>query len=102
MNTTQPPPLWERAWNLAQAVAAYVGDGCQQVSKAEYEHRLTICHACPERSDTVCLKCGCIMPLKAKMRVMECPLGRWPRSGEMNPEGGSATTGKDDASAPGN
>src|SRR5262245_23885988 len=78
MNPTIPPPLWQRAWNLTQAVAAYVSDGCQSVTPDEYRNRLTICQSCPERSDNMCLKCGCYLPIKATVRAAECPLARWP------------------------
>jgi hypothetical protein len=41
--------------------------------------RLSICETCPELLQLTkqCKKCGCIMPLKAKLRKAECPIGKW-------------------------
>lgn len=41
--------------------------------------RLDICKKCPELIDLTkqCKKCGCIMPLKVKLKEASCPLGKW-------------------------
>jgi len=73
------PPGWlQRGWNLASSLAAFTADACKTVSKVEYEARLNICDACPERQGNKCLKCGCRLSLKAQGRAFQCPLGRWP------------------------
>lgn len=43
------------------------------------KQRLTICKECPEliQSTTQCKQCGCIMSLKTRLEVAECPLGKW-------------------------
>src|SRR5258708_47825 len=77
MEPAQPPNLAERAWNLTCALATFVADGCQSVSAEEYAARLEICNTCPQRSENLCLMCGCYLPLKAQGRAMQCPLGKW-------------------------
>ena len=67
-----------RVWNFARAVTTHVGGGCQSVSTEEYAARLTVCETCPDRSENVCLQCGCDISLKAHWRAMQCPLNKWP------------------------
>jgi hypothetical protein len=41
--------------------------------------RLDICEECPELIGLTkqCKQCGCLMPLKVKLKNAECPLGKW-------------------------
>jgi hypothetical protein len=43
------------------------------------EERYSICQACPEliKLTKQCKKCGCFMAVKSKMKLAECPLGKW-------------------------
>lgn len=43
------------------------------------DKRMEICRACPEflKLTNRCNKCGCVMPLKTKIRQAECPIGKW-------------------------
>lgn len=43
------------------------------------KNRLDICMSCPELISITnqCKKCGCIMPLKVKLKEAVCPLGKW-------------------------
>lgn len=68
----------QRAWNLAQSVAAFVADGCHTVSGAQYAERLNICQTCDSRQENICLACGCYLPIKAQWRAVGCPLAKWP------------------------
>lgn len=70
--------LVEQLWNLATAVKDFVADGLQTVSGEEYAARLEICESCHQRSENVCQACGCYLTLKARGRVFECPLNKWP------------------------
>jgi hypothetical protein len=72
------PPLHRQAWNLAQALADFLADGCQTVTAEQYRERLEICDACPARRGNRCLVCGCRLSLKARGRVFRCPQGHWP------------------------
>lgn len=58
------------------------------VEPSLHQQRLGICEQCPEyttvkipfTSDTKvhqCLKCGCVMELKTRVKWMKCPLGKW-------------------------
>jgi hypothetical protein len=41
--------------------------------------RYTICRECPELLGITkqCKQCGCMMPLKVKLKEAECPIGKW-------------------------
>lgn len=41
--------------------------------------RYTVCLECPELLSITkqCKQCGCMMPLKVKLKAAECPLGKW-------------------------
>lgn len=43
------------------------------------EYRMSICTSCIEFIDLTkqCKKCGCIMPLKTKLKNASCPIGKW-------------------------
>lgn len=42
------------------------------------QRRLATCGACPHLSGIkVCTQCGCIVPLKVRLRGSECPLQFW-------------------------
>lgn len=47
-------------------------------TRAEADLRLSICRQCDKLSAlNVCSMCGCFMPVKVKLRAVECPLRRW-------------------------
>ncbi len=72
------PPLSRQVWNLTQALADFVVDGCRTVSPEEYRQRLEICDTCNRRRGGRCLVCGCRLSLKARGRAFRCPLHKWP------------------------
>jgi hypothetical protein len=42
------------------------------------QERYAICKQCPQLSAIkTCKECGCIMPVKVKLRHSECPIGKW-------------------------
>jgi len=41
------------------------------------ERRIAICNACPEYRMFICGKCGCMMPIKTRLRGASCPLNKW-------------------------
>jgi hypothetical protein len=75
---TEPPAFIDRVWNFAKAVALHVAGGCLSVSTEEYAGRLRACEGCSDRSENVCLQCGCYITIKAHWREMQCPLNKWP------------------------
>jgi len=75
------PPVHRQVWNLAQALADFVADGCKTLTEPAYRRRLEICDACDQRRGNRCLKCGCRLSLKARGRAFRCPLDRWPDTG---------------------
>jgi hypothetical protein len=74
----QPLGLAQRAWNLAESLAAFIADGLQTVTKEQYQQRLEICDQCDRREGGMCLECGCLLAIKARIRVSHCPLEKWP------------------------
>jgi hypothetical protein len=81
-DANSPPPMTQRAWNLAESLTAFVADGLRLVSRGEYQSRLQICEECTYRTDSTCTKCGCIIALKARGRAFQCPEGLWPPDGK--------------------
>ncbi len=48
------------------------------VTGEEYESRFSVCLGCPHLTDGGrCVKCGCVMSLKANISAAECPVGKW-------------------------
>lgn len=43
------------------------------------ELRFGICKGCEflTQNTNQCIKCGCLMHLKTKLKVAECPIGKW-------------------------
>tara|TARA_R100000781_G_C4032550_1_gene111105 strand:+ start:181 stop:582 length:402 start_codon:yes stop_codon:yes gene_type:complete len=46
--------------------------------------RMEVCRDCEFyfKPTGTCKKCGCFMRIKASISVMECPIGRWKKTGE--------------------
>ncbi len=72
------PSLVRRGRNFAQAATDFVADGCRTLEDKDYQLRLIICKTCESRNGDYCRECGCKLSLKAKGRVFQCPLGKWP------------------------
>jgi hypothetical protein len=41
------------------------------------EERLKVCKDCKEYKKPLCMKCGCIMPIKAQLNFADCPQNKW-------------------------
>lgn len=43
------------------------------------DKRYDMCLKCPEliKITKQCKQCGCVMPLKTKLKEARCPLGKW-------------------------
>lgn len=65
-----------RPWDL-------INPNVEQVSDEVQKTRYDICLSCPEliKLTKQCKKCGCVMPLKTKLKHAECPIGKWSRDG---------------------
>lgn len=61
-----------RPWDLLNPNVEHAADEQQKA-------RMDICNSCPELIplSKQCKKCGCIMPLKTKLKAATCPLGKW-------------------------
>mgnify|MGYP006268163045 CR=1 FL=1 len=51
----------------------------EHLSDEDAKKRMDICLSCPELINVTkqCKKCGCIMPLKTKLKPATCPIGKW-------------------------
>lgn len=45
--------------------------------EVQLNNRKMLCHNCEYLKVEVCIKCGCIMPLKWKLELASCPVGKW-------------------------
>jgi hypothetical protein len=54
----------------------------EHADEALQTRRMTICNACPHLLNITkqCKKCGCIMPLKTKLNLAECPIQKWEKN----------------------
>jgi hypothetical protein len=86
------PPIQEMTKSLIKAVAEEVNSVTKKeppVSVEERERRLNICKSCEfftpnieelpekERKRQRCVKCGCFMKFKARLRSQHCPIEKW-------------------------
>lgn len=54
----------------------------KEVSNQRYE----ICNSCDKlNSAKFCTECGCFMPLKTRLPGVDCPLGKWSPSDQIDP-----------------
>lgn len=49
------------------------------VTDAQYLERINTCVSCEHyiQAISACKRCGCVMPLKAKLRFAKCPERKW-------------------------
>jgi hypothetical protein len=61
-----------RPWDL-------LNPAVENCTDTEQKTRMDICNGCPELIDLTkqCKKCGCIMPLKTRLKKAVCPIGKW-------------------------
>jgi hypothetical protein len=77
------PSLMVQAGNamgaLSRAAGQLLSGNALLVSPKELDRRLAICRACDQYKDMRCLKCGCVVALKAKLEseTGQCPLKKW-------------------------
>jgi hypothetical protein len=77
------PPIEKQVKNFAESLVKIVQSGFEIVTQEEETERLGICSTCEFlNKDWRCCKCGCFMTIKAKLKVMDCPEGKWPKPKE--------------------
>ena len=76
-SSVSPPSLAQRGLNAAEAALRFVSDGMQTASKNEQSERAAICGICPLNENGICNGCGCIISLKIRARLEQCPAGKW-------------------------
>ena len=76
------PKLGTMAYNFAKAItdeAKSIVSGDDPINQEEIFNRISICNSCEFfiKEDGRCVKCGCFIKLKARMRSQNCPIGKW-------------------------
>jgi hypothetical protein len=72
------PNIVSQMSNLAKDLHRVVLSGEPIVASEEtIKARMDICNACEFYKNSRCAKCGCFMEVKAKLRSLECPIGKW-------------------------
>lgn len=77
------PSLKQMAFSLTDVIKENitnaVSNGVLLASEEEREKRFDICVACEflMHKQSRCLKCGCYMNLKTRLKVSKCPIGKW-------------------------
>ncbi len=79
------PSLPQQAWDLSRSLAAFAAEGFAPFPVSEYLHRLSICGTCKRRRGSRCTVCGGRLAQKARARMLQCPLGKWPLVGGIGP-----------------
>jgi hypothetical protein len=73
----QFPPIRRRLLGFWHALRPFVADYCRVVPLPEYRRRRAICDACAASRRGWCVICGCLLWLKARGRVFDCPRAKW-------------------------
>jgi hypothetical protein len=47
------------------------------VEKDVSKGRLEICNICQFNMGGICVRCGCILVAKTKLKNQKCPMGKW-------------------------
>lgn len=93
----KPPSLGRRLLNFAGALAKHAASGWRMATPEQAEARLSICRACVNYDDGMCLACGCLLEIKVRLADQRCPLEPplWdaiPGQGVVLPPGPSSTS----------
>ena len=70
------PGWFQKIKSAAIAMFKAVKDP-RKVSSKHYNARMDVCAGCEFKRKNKCLACGCHIPLKGKLRVWSCDLGKW-------------------------
>lgn len=71
------PDFITMAGNALQAGVRYAQSGFANITKEQYDQRLSICSQCEYFNNYQCTQCGCMLKLKCWMAAEFCPEGKW-------------------------
>lgn len=73
------PPAATMVRSAVNALAGFATSGFKVADKAERERRLGLCYGCEfyRADEGRCVKCGCVMNLKARIYSQHCPIQKW-------------------------
>ena len=70
------PSWFQKIKSAVRAILKAVKDP-RKVSSKHYKARMNVCGGCEFKRRNKCIACGCHIPLKGKLRVWSCDLGKW-------------------------
>lgn len=70
----QKPNILQRPLNVANKMVEQV-----YMKAVDAHERLKVCESCDKylKNAKICGVCKCFMPMKTRLRMAKCPLGRW-------------------------
>jgi hypothetical protein len=67
----------EKAKGLSNSIMEWVRAGMPIANSVTLENRESICIACEYYRKPICIKCGCVVAIKARLQTSRCPIGKW-------------------------
>ena len=75
----QPPKESDKSPQKEVRPWDFLNPSTEYLSDLESSKRLEICKACPDLIPVInqCIRCGCFMNLKTKLKAASCPIEKW-------------------------
>lgn len=78
-NCAKPPSVIQtmvnKTENVTEAIGSVITEG--PIEPEYQKDRIKICEGCEHYDHGRCKLCSCFMPLKTRVRNMNCPIGKW-------------------------
>ena len=62
---------------FAREMGVWTANGMPFTPLAERMKRNKVCYECEHFKNPLCLKCGCVIFVKARLATSQCPEGKW-------------------------
>lgn len=66
-----------KAKSLSGSVIEWARAGMPIANSVTLESREGVCLSCEYYRKPICIKCGCIIAIKARLQTSRCPVGKW-------------------------
>jgi len=63
--------------NLSGSVIEWAKAGMPIATSATLKSREDFCLACEYYRKPICIRCGCVIAIKARLQTSKCPIGKW-------------------------
>jgi len=67
----------EMAKGLSGSLIEWANAGMPIATLPTIQNRESICQACEYYRKPICLRCGCVTAIKARMQTSKCPIEKW-------------------------